>query len=68
MKFTLILTVLYLNGNNWYQKEVDIQTVAPSYTQCMSDQMSMAKYINEHPNYKIVKWHCEEITNRKIKI
>jgi hypothetical protein len=63
--FTLILSLLTTTGEF---KTVDLQTEAPSYNACMNDQPSMAKFIAEHPQYKIVRWHCVDITKKKLDI
>lgn len=63
--FTLILTLMTLNGE---LKTVDLQTQAPSLNACMNDQPSMAKFIGEHPQYHIVKWHCIDTSKKKLDI
>lgn len=42
-------------------KDVYLNFEAASATpqQCMMDgQMEMAKWVEEHPNYRIMKWRC----------
>lgn len=63
--FTLILTLLALNGE---EKTVDLHTQAPSLNACMNDQPSMAKFIGDNPNYRIIKWHCEDTSKKKMDI
>jgi len=63
--WTLILTLITSQGEI---KTVDLQTEAPSLNACMNDQHSMAKFIGEHPQYKIVKWHCIDKNKKKLDI
>jgi hypothetical protein len=58
MFFTLYLTVKLLTGST---QEVDLKLAVPSYRACMADQVDIAKYIGEHPNVTIVKWHCSPV-------
>lgn len=63
--FTLILSLMTMTGE---PKTVDLQTQAPSFNACMNDQTSMAKFIGEHPQYRIVKWHCVDTSKKKLDI
>ena len=53
--FQLVLYVCIANGpcHNEY-----LTSTAPNYRACMADEVSMAKFIGDHPEYTIVKWHC----------
>ncbi len=56
--FTLILTLLLSDGSI---REVNLNTEAPSQHVCMMDMQTMAKYMGDHPDRKLVKWHCEDV-------
>lgn len=55
--WTLILTLLLSDGS---VKEVNLHTEAPNQKVCLMDMSTMAKYLGDHPDKTLVKWHCED--------
>lgn len=35
-----------------------LNSTAPSMSQCVGDQISLAKWAGDHPQFRIAEWHC----------